>query len=909
MSRLNYSTIFKRSSCLNSTESKIDSEKLFNLLENNQLKSIKEQHRMSVPLKNGIDNYFNSLSNKENASQYWYRGLDIIQRLNENGCKHDATKLLDKYNSNILPYVENMEGVLESLDNYNLTDTQYEKIKSLCEDYKFADQVINNHTQISKRFNIEYEIKSVKIKGLYNVVESCCSMIDTYSYEPYQKLNIAIDEMTYLFEKNNIDYKQEELLSNILEYFLLRSSQITDRDIKGYRFVMNNNKSIDDISSFKFLFENFKVINIRSAINDYLKIQEKNPENTRKEFIDIISNTSIEDLKNNIGLLVDFLYKLYTSQTCVDCGSEEMLKVISDILSALVDRYIKESMIEFDNITRDDVEELITNLSTFNSKINVINSDDPNAVNKITFKNLIKCMVIDRLNDLANSIYSRHNIKSLDFVNKADDLMQTIPLNEYRIFKYNDIIKSINNFDNFLKSKMKNIYNESNSDIKLSGSDIKKIIYQEDGSIDRDSIYSFIGNDNKVDICLCQIELDSEDKISTMLNELSVLCKEFNNELKNNRMDTIRSYYLINGCIAEVHLKDATNIDLTETEKEIANESYKPELDIYIDQLSLFEACNKISENFVDKTLEETVASIFSEDKEYTIEAYDVMMEALSFLNPEKYIIDNLTESFSRHRDSILTESSEIITENRYIKSIYNNWEPLENVPYDIQVEAYNILNTIIQEAAPKIKKPKVGAAVMKSSTNNKDSKGKEDYNPSSSISNKINNLKIFLHGLKSKLKDLGQKEKQLSKNLDITVNNLAKSIKDSFISDKREQIIKGKVIPSFSKSLKIAVALGLAGVVTGNPLIPILAAIGGLATSKKLSNKERMLLLDEIETELEVLEKEIAIADSKNQIKKYRTLLQYKKNLQRQYQRIKYNLRVGKDILPSSSAGMKSND
>ena len=69
------------------------------------------------------------------------------------------------------------------------------------------------------------------------------------------------------------------------------------------------------------------------------------------------------------------------------------------------------------------------------------------------------------------------------------------------------------------------------------------------------------------------------------------------------------------------------------------------------------------------------------------------------------------------------------------------------------------------------------------------------------------------------------------------------------------------------------------------------------------------MLLLDEIETELEVLEKEIAIADSKNQIKKYRTLLQYKKNLQRQYQRIKYNLRVGKDILPSSSAGMKSND
>lgn len=907
MSRLNYSTIFKRSSCLNSTESKIDSEKIFNLLENGQLKSIKEQHRVTIPLKNGIDNYFNALSNKENASQYWYRGLDIIHRLNENGCKHDANKLLDKYNSNILPYVENMEGVIESLDNYNLTNTQYEKIKSLCEDYKFADQVINNHNQISKRFNIEYEVKSVKIKGLYNVVESCCSMIDTYSYEPYQKLNITIDEMTYLFEKNNIDYKQEELLSNILEYFLLRSSQITDRDIKGYRFVMNNNKSIDDISSFKFLFENFKVINIRSAINDYLKIQEKTPENTRKEFIDIISNTSIEDLKNNIGLLIDFLYKLYTSQTCIECGPDDMLKVISDILSAVVDRYTQESMInDYNSITRDDVDVLISDLSTFTSKINVMNPDDPNAVNKITFKNLIKCMVINRLYDLMNSIYYKHNIDSIDFVNKADELMRSIPLNEYRIFKYNDIIKSVNNFDNFLKSKMKNIYNESNSDIKLNGSDIRNIIYQEDGSIDRDSIYSFIGNDNKVDVCLCQIELNSEDKVSTMVNELSILCKDFNNELKNNRLDNIRSYYLINGCVAEIHLKDATHIQLTETEEMISNESHKPELDIYIDQLSLFEACSEIADNFVNRSLEETISSIFTDDKEYTIEAYDVMMEALSLLNVDKYIIDNLTESFSRHRDSILTETSQIITENRYIKSIYNNWEPIENVPYDIQVEAYAVLNMVIQEAAPKVNKPKVGVS---SSKPNKDDKKKDDYNPSSSISNKINNLKIFLHGLKSKIKDLGQKEKQLSKNLDITVNNLAKSIKDSFISDKREQIIKGKVIPSFSKSLKTAIALGLTGVVTGNPVIPIIAAIGGLATSKKLSNKERMLLLDEIETELEVLEKEIAIADSKNQIKKYRALLQYKKNLQRQYQRIKYNLRIGKDILPSSSVGMKNND
>ena len=33
------------------------------------------------------------------------------------------------------------------------------------------------------------------------------------------------------------------------------------------------------------------------------------------------------------------------------------------------------------------------------------------------------------------------------------------------------------------------------------------------------------------------------------------------------------------------------------------------------------------------------------------------------------------------------------------------------------------------------------------------------------------------------------------------------------------------------------------------------------------------------------------------------------KKNLQRQYQRIKYNIRIGKDLIPGSSVGVGSNN
>ena len=281
-----------------------------------------------------------------------------------------------------------------------------------------------------------------------------------------------------------------------------------------------------------------------------------------------------------------------------------------------------------------------------------------------------------------------------------------------------------------------------------------------------------------------------------------------------------------------------------------------------------------------------------------------------------KYQVDLFTEGFSSYRNNIITESVDIIKENRFIKSIYSNWKPEVDVPYDIQIEAAEILFNIIDEAKS-IKDIKVGGAAVKSNIADKnkakyskgssDKKDDKEYAPSQNISNKINNIKLYLAGLKSKAKNLSQKEKEVSRTLDATYNNFVKSLKNALISDRREAIIKGSVIPSFSKSLKIAIALAGMGIVTSNPVVPLTAALGGLAMSKKLTKRERVLLLDEIETELEVVDKEIANADARNQIKKYRALLQYKKDLQRQYQRIRYNIRVGKDILPDSAAGFKS--
>jgi len=911
MNGLDFGAIFKRTSSLNSTESKVDSENIFKKLDNIKLESVREGY-VPISYNNILNECINSLSDKENASKYWYKGLDIIQRLNNHNADRDARLFTDKYISRVLPYIENIVEVMDALDRYDLTDYQVESITNICEQYKLADKIVNNHNQLSKRFNnIEYEVKAIKSKGLDYVVEKCCFMLDTYSYEPYQKLNMCIEEMVYLFEKNNINYRPDELIFSILEYFLLRSSNITDRDIKGYKYVMEHNRCVDDMSSSKFLFEDFDIVNIKSAINGYLKIKNKTLENTQKQFIDILNSTSIEDLKNNNDCLLNFLYKLYTSQTCQDLGVENTLEVIGNILTVLVDRYTKESMTT-DNISRDHVLDLISSLNKFKSNIIVNDINDDMISDKIKFKSMID-NIISVLNDLSNSIYSTDNLKSLDYINS--DNCEEMALREFKIFKFNNIVKATINLDKYLKTRIKNFINKTKSrrKVKLGHKKIKNILFDENGRLNQNSIYNFIGSDNKVDICALQIELESENDVSEALDELSAICKEFNNELNVNRLDGIRAYYMINGCIAEIHIKDSTKIILTEEEQSLINESYNPALDVYIDQLALFEACNIISEDFEDKSLDEKIASIFNEDINLSLEAYDVAMDCLSLIGATKDQVDMFTESFSDYRNRILTESSEIISENKFIKSIYNNWESVENVPYDIQVEAYKIFNDIINEAGPKVAKPKVGGEAVKKPQDKKEDKdgdkeeGKDkEYNPSSSMSNKLNNLKIYLKGLKSKAKDFSQKEKELSRQLDASFNNFSKSVKNALISDRREAIIKGSVIPSFSKSIKICLGLAVLGIVSGNPIVPLIAAMGGFAVSKNLTKKERILLLDEIETEIEVVEKEIANADAKNQIKKYRALLKYKKDLQRQYQRIKYNVRVGKDILPGSAEGFK---
>ena len=153
------------------------------------------------------------------------------------------------------------------------------------------------------------------------------------------------------------------------------------------------------------------------------------------------------------------------------------------------------------------------------------------------------------------------------------------------------------------------------------------------------------------------------------------------------------------------------------------------------------------------------------------------------------------------------------------------------------------------------------------------------------------NTLKLAIDRLKKTAIKLKDKDKQISSSIDVAVNNVSKGLETAIMNDNREAIIKGRILPSASKCIKLACGLGVAWAI--NPAVAVITAIGGFACSKKLKAKERQLVIDDIDLELKMCDRYIRQAEDEGDLKKVRQLEIIQRNLQRQQQRIKYNMHV----------------
>lgn len=154
------------------------------------------------------------------------------------------------------------------------------------------------------------------------------------------------------------------------------------------------------------------------------------------------------------------------------------------------------------------------------------------------------------------------------------------------------------------------------------------------------------------------------------------------------------------------------------------------------------------------------------------------------------------------------------------------------------------------------------------------------------------NNVKLAAQRLKKAAIKLSDKEKSISKTIDASTANFTKAAERSLTNDNREAVIRGSILPSASKCIKAAIAAAGTAVIF-DPIIAVIGVLGYLGVSKKYKAKERQLIIDELESELKICEKNIEIAERKEDMDALRQLYRIQKELERQRQRIKYKMKV----------------
>lgn len=175
-----------------------------------------------------------------------------------------------------------------------------------------------------------------------------------------------------------------------------------------------------------------------------------------------------------------------------------------------------------------------------------------------------------------------------------------------------------------------------------------------------------------------------------------------------------------------------------------------------------------------------------------------------------------------------------------------------------------------------------------------------------------MSKVKIASENLRRFALKAKDKDKQLSMKLDSELGRTMKSAKKAMISDSRESIIKGSFLPSASKCIHIALASGLTALFS--PVAAVIGLIGYIGCSKSLTEKERNLILDDIDIEIKMCDKYMKIAEDKDDLTAVREIMKTKRDLERQRSRILYNKKYifkGKkqyDMKPASMVN-KNND
>lgn len=855
-----------------------------------------------------------------NESSNRFKSIDfLLKRYNGNKSESDLKYLLkecassketaEKYFFEILPFVENNVELEEYVAKnivpllpvrYKDSDVHpsFEKIREALWLNNKCDGILSNHNGMDMKYNIEEIVNNLDRLGYGKdsyIAEVVMGITERYNSVPIEgKVQIALREFYYLANRYNIPYDDKVVTEQIVDIAIASNPGCPINKINNVadnNHVIDTSKACPDTCPFDHC----------SKIDDYC-------------------NNLEYDFRNKIKAIDQIYYKLNNS-----CHGEEFNEEYKTSVINMFEKMVAliRSSISDGTLTSDDLDTVVTMSDDIINKqsvfINKINSLAPNLKSNILFLLDQSRQFRAALEDIKQSAYSVRNIQTM---NESVDWS--------KIFKRENLVRAVSIADGKLGKKFQELSKSGVEKIKKT----KRKVFDQDSDI------------NECMMCDGSIDYVIESWIyegSINLNEIEDLCDNLNKiDLYNT---DFKIYYEALDNLIEFHLIGKSVSD------EVYNENYIPDYMMgYLFELSKFyQATDELkvptSDDIVSFLKENSqfapsiveLSSYAGIDKD---EMSKILVRSTSYMddcdaNECKKLMsvyDNLAnetkdevylslEAMHMLSEIIFSEdaeeNSDEYVEERFVKVTKDpsKWVKASERKGNMKSQVQNNMKSQVDTGNDKTQvdtgKDKGGLKVADKKTADKNTVDTDEDETKEKKPFKINlnSVKLALHGFKKKIKDLDAKKQQASRNADVAFEQFVTSVKKMLVSDRREAIIKGSVIPSFSRCIEYIIALaGITAIPVYGPALAIITLFGGIAISKNLTKKERALLLDEIETEIEVLDKEIANAESKNQLKKLRALLKTKKDLQRQYQRIKFNIRVGKDLIPSST-GTPGND
>lgn len=786
--------------------------------------------------------------------------LNLLETLYQSNRFDLLESCTQKVINDVIPTVESAElpNCTSCIDSADIGDINRDRLIEAAKLYKSIDRITKNHRNLSKRFEMNLNGKSDKEK-CYKI----CEMVCTYNLSKFIKFNIALEETAYLGYMNGNRMPDKVMVEHVSDYFLMMDDN-SQSDIDHYRDAVKDSKIISegaDVNA-KYLTRGVKK---SSYWKDRLNEWKMNP----NKKID----TLVELARENFG-------NINVLNTIMEC--------ISDFTAI--------NQIEFDT------------MSIFNESSIVVSGIDAYNIMKVIEEN-------NNITDVDDVVETMRTIWEAELNDEVYDdgtkKSESFTSDEIDKFKLHNMITDAQNVGEFLNQLEK-------TSMKESPLNIGRIVSAaDDMDLNESTIVDHVDANGYLTMKLRSYVFEGTiDDIHNLL-ESSINC--INNMLYNSNSV---AYYNILENRFDISIRSRYKIILSEAQEEVRGFS-RSDKDLICQIHECAEALDSMLESNIglitDRLLDESYAANITAQEAGLV--FDILAPYLTedvkteFLELCRTEANPYYDYIKRAIAPIKMESTEFDPNIDYTNLFEFSWD-IMNINERSSLNegvASNIKKAVGDVAKPFAKKndkvePNVSEAKDDPGKPTGDEKGREET--SKRAINSINDAKLAWQGVKSKMKGASAKEQEMCRDLDMEFNHLLRTLKSTYGTDHREEIITGEVNHSISKIIKIGIALAGVGVAAHTAVIPIIGAVALFARSKYTTLKEKKLIIDEIDIELQVLEREIQRAEQSGSTKKYRQLLTIQKNIQRRRQEIYYDLaKKGQRVPMQSTRGLRTRE